>query len=60
MNMEDNNYVEFEEAQPEKNNSKTVIIVVAVVVLLCCCCVAVGGGAWLWNNGDAMLNGLAY
>ncbi len=42
MNMDDNDYVEFEEAQPEKNNRKTVLIVAGVLVVLCCCCVLSG------------------
>ena len=46
------------EEQPKKDNKRTIIIVV-VVLLLCCCCVVVGGGVgmWLWNNGDALLEG---
>ena len=52
MNMEDNNYVDFEEAKPEKNN-KTVIIIAGVAVLLCCCCVV--GGYLLWTFGDQIL-----
>ena len=31
MNMDDNNYVDFEEAQPEKKYNKKTIIIIAVV-----------------------------
>jgi flagellar basal body-associated protein FliL len=46
------------EEQPKSN--RTMIIIVVVLVVLCCCCAIVGGGAafWLWNNGDALLEGL--
>ncbi len=44
--------------EPKKPN-KTLIIVVVVVLVLCCCCLVMGGaGYWLWNNGDALLQGL--
>jgi len=50
MNMDDNNYVEFEEAKPEKDNKRTVLIVAAALVVLCCCCIAVGYGLWTWGD----------
>lgn len=59
MNMDDNNYVDFEEAKPEKDNKKTIIIVAVVAVVLCCCCVVAGfGGKWLWDNGDSLISGI--
>lgn len=58
MNMDDNNYVDFEEAKPEKDNKRTIIIVAVVAVVLCCCCVVAGvGGKWLWDNGDTLFSG---
>jgi hypothetical protein len=56
MNMDDNNYVDFEEAVPEKKPNRTVIIVASVVLVLCCCCVA--GGWALWTFGDQLVNAL--
>jgi hypothetical protein len=56
MNMEDNNYVDFEEAKPEKKSNKTVIIIAVVAVVLCCCCVI---GGWVaWSYGDQLVQGL--
>jgi len=58
MNMDDNNYVDFEEARPEKKNNRTILIIAGVVVLLCCCC-AVGGYA-LWTWGDQLVQALGF
>jgi hypothetical protein len=56
MNMEDNNYVDFEEAQPEKkDNKKTIIIIAVVAVVLCCCCAVIAAG---WQFGDQIVQGL--
>jgi hypothetical protein len=43
--------------EPEKKDNKVIWIIVAViaVILLCCCLVIVLGGAWLWNNGDQLI-----
>jgi len=57
MNMDDNNYVDFEEAKPEKNNRTTIIIVAVVAVLLCCCCATLILG---WNYGDQIVNSLGF
>ena len=57
MNMDDNNYVDFEEAKPEKNNLTTIIIVAVVAVLLCCCCATLLLG---WNYGDQILNAVGF
>ena len=57
MNMDDNNYVDFEEAKPEKNNRTTIIIVSVVAVLLCCCCATLLLG---WNYGDQILNAVGF
>jgi flagellar basal body-associated protein FliL len=54
--MDDNNYVDFEEAKPEKKNNKTIIIIAVVAVVLCCCCVV--GGYALWTYGDQLVQGL--
>jgi hypothetical protein len=43
--------------QPPKKNNTIWIVLVVVVLLLCCCCL-IGVGAWLWNNGDNLLNEL--
>lgn len=52
MNLDDNDYVDFEEIEPEnKNNTRTIIIVVAAVVLLCCCCLVTA-----WYGGDYVVN----
>lgn len=57
MNMDDNNYVDFEETQPEKDNRTTIIIVaVAAVVLLCCCALIVAG----WFLGDSIIKALGF
>jgi hypothetical protein len=57
MNMDDNNYVNFEETQPEKDNRTTIIIVaVAAVVLLCCCALIVAG----WFLGDSIIQALRF
>lgn len=54
MNMDENNYVDFEEAQPEKKSNRTLIIVIAVVaVVICCCCI--GAGWALWTYGDSFV-----
>ena len=46
--------------EPKKNNT-TMIIIVVVLVILCCCCVVFSGGlAWLWNNGDALIEQYGY
>jgi len=58
MSMDDNNYVDFEEAKPEKDNKKTIIIVAVVAVVLCCCCAVIAGGWYLWNNGDSLFQGI--
>jgi len=58
MNMDDNNYVDFEEAKPEKKKNTTIIIIVAAVVVLCCCC-AVSGWA-LWTYGDQLTSALGF
>jgi hypothetical protein len=55
--MEDNNYVDFEEAQPEKKN-RTVIIIAVVAVVLCCCCSLIGYVAWTY--GDQIINTISY
>lgn len=57
MNMDDNNYVEFEEAKPEKGNRKTIIIVAAVAVVLCCCCGVLVAG---YYYGDQILQALGF
>lgn len=55
MNMDDNNYVDFEEAKPEKDNKKTIIIVAVAAVVLCCCCAVIALG---WTFGDQIVNAL--
>jgi hypothetical protein len=57
LNREDVNFGDLN-APPEKKNNKTLWIILAVVaaILLCCCLVVVLGGAWLWNNGDRLLD----
>ncbi|MFN2144158.1 MAG: hypothetical protein ACK2T7_02345 [Anaerolineales bacterium] len=57
MSMDDNNYVDFEEAKPEKDNKKTIIIVAVVAVVLCCCCALVIAG---WQFGDQILQAVGY
>jgi peptidoglycan/LPS O-acetylase OafA/YrhL len=57
MNMDDNNFVEFEEAKPEKDNRKTVIIVAAAVILVCCCCILAGYLSYQYL-GDPFVNWL--
>lgn len=46
--------------QPEKKRNTTLIVVVVILVVLCCCCMiaAALSGAWLWNNGDQLLEDL--
>jgi len=53
MNLDDNNYVDFEETKPEKDNRRTIIIVAAVLLVVCCCCIGLGYGLWTW--GDAII-----
>jgi hypothetical protein len=43
---------------PPPKKSNTVWIIAVVVVLLLCCCCLLAAGAWLWNNGDALLDQL--
>lgn len=57
MNMDENNYVEFEEAKPEKNNKKTILIVAGALVVLCCCCAFVAYGMYNWW-GDSIVQAL--
>ena len=54
MNMDDNNYIEFEEAKPEKDNRKTILIIAGVVLVLCCCCI-VGGYLFYQYLGDPFI-----
>jgi flagellar basal body-associated protein FliL len=47
------------EEEPKKNNTTLWIIIIVVVLVLCCCCVVFGGAfAWLWFNGDSLLQDL--
>ncbi len=39
MNMDDNNFVDFDAAPPKKSNKTLYIIIGVVAVILCCCCV---------------------
>lgn len=46
-------------ASGQDNKQRNMIIaVVVVVVLLCCCCISAGLGYYLWENGDALMEGL--
>lgn len=42
------------EPAPRRSNVPLIIAIV-VLVVLCCCCLIILGGAWLWNNGDLLL-----
>lgn len=57
MNMDDNNYVEFEEAKPEKDNRRTIIIIAASVVALCLCCI-ISGYVFYQFLGDPLVRWL--
>ena len=57
MNMDDNNYIEFEEAKPEKDNRRTILIIAGVVLLVCCCCI-VGGYLFYQYLGDPLFEWL--
>jgi len=59
MNMDDNDYVEFEEAKPEKDNRRTILIVAGALVLVCCCCVFLAYGLYNWW-GDAIVQWLGF
>ena len=43
---------------PKKKSNKWWIIGVIVLLLLLCCCAVVAAGAWLWNNGDRLIEQL--
>jgi len=47
-------------AAPEKKKSNTPLIIGIVVAVVLCCCCLVGAGvfAWLWKNGDSLLNNI--
>lgn len=49
-----------EEFQPQKKDNKTIWIIVGVVaaIILCCCLVVILAGAWLYNNGDQIIEDL--
>jgi len=57
MNMDDNNYIEFEEAKPEKDNRKTILIISGVVLVFCCFCI-VGGYLFYQYLGDPLIEWL--
>jgi len=48
MNMDDNDYIEFEEAKPEKDNRKIILIIAGAVVLVCCFCAFMTYGLYFW------------
>ena len=54
MNMDDNNYIEFEEAKPEKDNRRTFLIIGGAILLFCCCCI-VGGYLFYQYLGDPLV-----
>ena len=59
MNMDENDYVEFEEVKPEKDNRRTILIVAGAIVLVCCCCVFMAYGFYNWW-GDAIIRWLGF
>jgi hypothetical protein len=40
---------------PDPRRRNIIVAVVVGVVLLCCCCLALAVGAYLWSNGDELM-----
>jgi hypothetical protein len=60
MNLEENEFIEFDEVEEPKNdNRRTILIVAGAVLLVCCCCVA---SVYIFYQylGDPLVNWLGF